>query len=156
MPEATIMRTTNRNSKRGSSVVEIALSGTLLMLIAFGASDFAAIFYDGIAMANSAGSAAFYGAEDNIRAGDFADIGQKAKDDAEDDVGTITPTVAQMCKCPDGDPFDCQLYQETTCGTYGVPRAYVEVEVEEPYESLSGVSLLPSVTVRRKAYMRVR
>ena len=145
-----------RHPRRGSSIVELALSGTVLMLIAFGASDFAAIFYDGIAVANSAGSAAFYGAEDNIRAGDFADISQKAKDDAENDVGSVTPTVAQMCKCPDGDPFDCQLYQETTCGTYGVPRAYVVVEVEEPYEPLSGISLLPSVTVKRKAYMRVR
>ena len=37
------------------------------MLIAFGAADFAAIFYDGIAVANSAGSAAFYGADDNIQ-----------------------------------------------------------------------------------------
>jgi len=61
-----------------------------------------------------------------------------------------------IAQCPDGDPFDCQLYQETTCGTYGVPRAYVVVEVEEPYEPLSGISLLPSVTVKRKAYMRVR
>ena len=112
--------------------------------------------HDGIAVANSAGSAAFYGADDNIRAGDFTRIGQRAQDDAESDVGAVTPTVSQMCKCPGAGTFDCQLYQETTCGTYGVPRAYVKVVVEEPWDSFSGLSLLPSVTVKREAYMRVR
>ncbi len=126
------------------------------MLVAFGAADFAAIFYDGIAVANSAGSAAFYGADDNIRAGDFSNIGQRAEDDAQGDVGPVTPTVTQMCQCPGAAAFDCQLYQETTCGTYGVPRAYVKVEVEEPFGSFSGLSLLPTVTVKREAYMRVR
>jgi Flp pilus assembly protein TadG len=150
------MATLKRNHKRGSAVVELALSGTLMMLVAFGAADFAAIFYDGIAVANSAGSAAFYGADDNIRAGDFTRIGQRAEDDAENDVGAVTPTVSQMCQCPGAASFDCQLYQETTCGTYGVPRAYVKVVVEEPWDSFSGLSLLPSVTVKREAYMRVR
>ncbi len=150
------MFTKRINSKRGSAVVELALSGTLLMFIAFGASDFAGLFFDGIAVANSAGSAAFYGADDNIRAGDFVKISQRARDDSEDEVGTVTPTVSQMCKCLTGGEFDCQLYQETSCGTYGVPRAYVKVEVEEPFDSISGIGLFPNTTVKRMAYMRVR
>ena len=150
------MFTRKLNSKRGSAVVELALSGTLLLFIAFGASDFSALFFDGIAVANSAGSAAFYGADDNIRAGDFVKISQRAKDDAEDDVGTVTPTVTQMCICNTGAKFDCQLYQETNCGTYGVPRAYVKVVVEDPFDSISGIGLFPNITVKRVAYMRVR
>ncbi len=142
-------------SRRGTAVVELALAGTLLFMIAFMASDFSHVLYDAIAVANGAGSAAFYGADDNVRAGDFNLIGQQAKDDSENDLGTVTPTVSQMCQCPDGGAeFDCQLYQETSCGTYGIPRAYVKVEVEDVYESLSG--LFTGITVKRESYMRVQ
>ena len=150
------MQTGNHNSRRGAAAVELALSGTLLMMLGFGAADFAAIFFDGLTVANAAGSSAFYGAHDNIIAGDFDAIKQRARDDAENDVGPVDPTVTQICRCPGAAPFACINYGTVTCAGYGVPRAYVRVRVEEPFDSTSGISLFPSVTVRREAWMRVR
>ncbi len=146
----------HHNSRRGAAVVEMALSGTLLMLLAFGAADFAAIFFDGLAVANAAGTGAFYGGHDNIAAGDFNTIEQRVRDDAEDDVGTVNPTVTQICRCPGAAPFACVDYGTVTCAGYGAPRAYVRVQVEDPFDSSSGIGLFPNVTVRREAWMRVR
>ena len=150
------MKTRNHNPRRGTAAVELALSGTLLMMLAFGAADFAAIMFDGLAVANAAGTSAFYGAHDNITAGDFDAIKQRARDDAEDDVGTVNPTVTQICRCPGAAPFACVDYGVTDCAGYGVPRAYVRVRVAEPFDSSSGIGLFPNVIVRREAWMRVR
>ncbi len=150
------MKTRKHDSRRGSAVVELALSGTLLMLLTFGAADFALIFFDGVVVANSAGSSAFYGADDNIRAGDFNAIGLRAEEDAEGDVGAVSPSVNQICTCPGGTAFACVEYGDVTCSGYGAPRAYVRVVVEDPYESISGFTLLPDAMIRREAIMRVR
>ena len=150
------MRARRQDGRRGNAAVEFALMGMLMMLLGFGAADFGRLFLDGVAVANSAGTAAFYGAHDNIAAGDFPAIRARATQDAENDVGTVTPTVTQVCQCPGDTPFPCIDYGTTTCSGYGAPRAYVRVEVEEPFDSMSQIPLLPTATVNRSAWMRVR
>ncbi len=150
------MTTKRQGGARGTASVEFALMGTLLMLLGFGAADFGRVFLDGLAVSNSAGTAAFYGAYDNINAGDFEAIRTRAREDAENDVGTVTPTVTQICQCPGNAPFPCVDYGTVTCSGYGAPRAYVRVQVEEPLESISQIPILPTATIGRQAWMRVR
>jgi hypothetical protein len=131
----------NRSAQRGHAIVEFALMATVMMLLSFGAADFGRIFFDG--------------GDDSIQAGEYSEMEARAKADAETDVGTVTVTAGQLCKCPDGDAFACEEFGVTTCSGYGVPRAYVRVQVEEPVNLLS-IPFYPEATVRQEAWMRVR
>ena len=75
----------SRNTRReaGTSTLEFALVAPLLMLMLFGATDFARVFYHGVTVANAAGIGSFYGAQNNVKSVGYAAIQQMATDDAE-------------------------------------------------------------------------
>ena len=144
-----------RDRAKGISCVEFALAAPLLMLMLFGATDFARVFYHGITVANSAGVASFYGAQDNIKSVSYTEIEEIAADDAAD-LENVSASASLYCDCPDaaGAQVDCIT---ATCTGYGSPRVYSRTRVQQTFEVLVPWPLIPdTVVVTRDAYVRVQ
>ena len=143
----------DRRKRRGSVGVELALTAPLLLLMLIGAADFARVFYHAVTLANAAGTGAFYGAQNNIYSGEFAQMQQAAQTDAKD-LGTITAVAGRYCDCPSGTKVDCVT---GTCAGYGPPRVYVSTKTKESFTPLVGWTGIPNpVTAGRTAYVRVQ
>lgn len=154
------MRVTRRNNRRGSAMVEMALMLPLVLMMCMGAVDFGRLFYHAVTTINAAGTGAHYGSHDNIIAGDLAGIEQRAADDAKDVTGA-TVSASQLCGCPTSSggfaKVDCVDLATTSCAGYGVPRAYVLVNVGEKFQTVGTYPGIPPTTpVGHWAYMRVR
>lgn len=143
----------HRKRTKGSTMLELALAGPLLLLMLLGAADFARVFYHAVTLANAAGTGAFYGAQNNIQSGHYTEMQQAAQNDAKD-LGTISATAGRYCDCPSGTKVDCVT---GTCAGYGPPRVYVSTQTKEAFKPLVGYTGIPNpVTVGRTAYMRVQ
>ena len=144
-----------RDRAKGISCVEFALAAPLLMLMLFGATDFARVFYHGITVANAAGVASFYGAQNNIKSVSYTEIQQMATDDATN-LENVSATASLFCDCPDapGTQVDCIT---GTCSDYGSPRVYSQTRVQQTFEVLFPWPLIPdTVVVTRDTYVRVQ
>ena len=151
----------NRNRSRGTSTVELAVAAPLLLLMMAGAADFARIFYHAITVDNASEAGALYGAQNGVMSADYGGIEQVAKDDAADLDG-VTASPTRSCDCPDQATKECFDNQDCTgtyegVSNYGLPRAYVELEVEQTFKPLLPWPGIPNpVGVAEKTYMRVR
>lgn len=154
-------RLPNRNQRKGISAVELAVSGILLGMMLFGASDFARIFYDVVTLSNAAGTGAFYGSQSNVTSGQFDVMKQVALNDSQNVTANnvVTATAGRYCDCPNSSggsagTVDCVT---GTCAGYGAPRVYVDVQATENYQTIVNWPNVPNVvTAGRKAYMRVQ
>ena len=146
-------RSRNASREAGISTLEFALVAPLLMLMLFGATDFARLFYHGITVANAAGIGSFYGAQSNVKSVSYAAIQQVATDDAAD-LEDVSASPSIYCDCPDGTEVDCIT---GVCTDYGSPRVYSKTRVQQTFETLAPWPLIPSsVVVTRDAYIRVQ
>ena len=144
-----------RNPQRGAALVEFALVFPVLLLLCMGAADFGRLFFHAVTVVNAAGTAAVFGARDNIDAGNFEGMQQAAVEDAGDIQG-VTAEGTQFCACPDGTAVDCKDILIISCPGYGKPRAYVETDTQQVFEVLGPYPGIPRTTViGRKVYMRV-
>ena len=160
----------SRKRNMGSATAEFAIATPLLMMMMVGATDFARIFYHSIAVAHAAGTGAFWGGQSVVKAGKFGASETVAEDAAADldrnpghEAGA-TATSSLYCDCP----LDAGGYSEIDCkevscsalpgggSTYGAPRVYSEVKVEQGFETLVDWPGVPSsVGVMRQHYSRV-
>lgn len=142
-------------SERGSALVEFAVIFPLLLLLCMGTADFGRLFFHAVTVVSAAGTGAVFGARDNIQAGNFNAMEQKALEDA-DDIPDAFATAAQFCQCPDGTEVDCKDILVVSCPGYGKPRAYVQSNVQQTFEVLGPYPGIPKTTlIGRTAYMRV-
>jgi len=143
------------NSRRGSVMVELGLSVPLIFIFCMAAGDFARLYYHGLTAQGAASQAAFYGAQTHGQNGDFAGMEQRVTDDQGP--MTASATASQWCGCPDGTEIACIDHGTTTCAGYGVPLAYVRVQVEDSFSTIGAYPRIPqNTTIRQRAWMRIR
>ncbi len=150
-----------KNRRAGNAILEFAIGMPLLMLLTFGAVDFARVFYHAVTLANAAGVGAFYGSQNNIKAAHFPGMSQAALDDSRDltiaESATVTVASSNFCDCPDAAPgatVDCFT---ATCPGYGSPRGFVRVQATETFRPLVPYPGIPeAVSVGRVGIMRAR
>src|SRR5438552_1720965 len=87
--------------RRGASVMELAVLLPLLLVLFIGIIDFGRVFYTAMTISHAARAGVQYGAQDNIRSGDFAGMRQAAQGTAGDVAG-VTVTACRYCRCADG------------------------------------------------------
>ena len=144
--------------KKGSVTVELALTAPLLMLMMVGATDFARAFYHAVEVVNASGTGAFFGSGSVVRAGTFGKILEVSEDDAAD-LQNVIVTPRFYCDCPGNtqgrvNEVDCD---DDTCGSYGDPRFYSEVTVEQTFDPIFPWPGVPNpIRVSRTSYFRVQ
>lgn len=145
------MRSSKRNSQRGSVLVEFALSSTLLLLLFFGIVDFARLFTTAQVVMDAATAGTQYGALSPAHWGDFDGIHANALASAQNPADmTVTPS--QFCTCSIGGP---QISCPATCPG-GTAATYLRVDVTEPFSTTIAYPGLPSVmTVTRTSIVRL-
>ena len=151
---------------RGVSVTELALVLPLSLVLFIGILDFGRVYYSAIAVSHAARAGVQYGAQDNIKSGDFAGMRQAASD-ALGDVSNFTVTACRYCRCADGTGTctSCSASADGcstgsgclgTCGS-GAPQVFVQVTVDKVFTTLFPYPGLPSTAdLNRKATMRVQ
>jgi Flp pilus assembly protein TadG len=137
--------------QEGGSLVELALTIPLLLLLLLGAGDFCRVFYTSIGLADAARAGAQYGSQDTIVASDITGMVNAAKQDAADIPG-ITVTASE-CVCTPTTGI-------TTCGasycTYSPKATYVVVDTQVAFKTLFTFTGIPSsLALSRKAVMQV-
>lgn len=89
----------------------------------------------------------------NGHAGDAAGITLAAQAEAQN-IGTITVTPQRVCECMGGGAVSCTI---ASCGSYGAPRAFVEVTVSRTFSTLVPFPGVPStVPLSRTAKVRLQ
>ena len=151
---------------RGVSVTELALVLPLSLVLFIGILDFGRVYYSAIAVSHAARAGVQYGAQDNVKSGDFAGMRQAASD-ALGDVSNFTVTACRYCQCPDGTGSctSCNAGGDgcsTGSGCLGTcssdaPQVFVQVTVDKVFTTLFPYPGLPSTAdLNRIATMRVQ
>jgi len=151
---------------RGVSVTELALVLPLSLVLFIGILDFGRVYYSAIAVSHAARAGVQYGAQDNIKSGDFAGMRQAASD-ALGDVSNFTVTACRYCRCADGTGTctSCNASADgcsTGSGCLGTcssaaPQVFVQVTVDKVFTTLFPYPGLPSTAdLNRRATMRVQ
>ncbi len=151
---------------RGVSVTELALVLPLSLVLFIGILDFGRVYYSAIAVSHAARAGVQYGAQDNVKSGDFAGMRQAASD-ALGDVSNFTVTACRYCQCPDGTGSctSCNAGVDgcstgsgclSTCSS-AAPQVFVQVTVDKVFTTLFPYPGLPSrADLNRRATMRVQ
>jgi Flp pilus assembly protein TadG len=109
----------------GGAALEFAVVVPVLVLLAIGAVDFGRAYYTGITVSSAARTGAQYGTQDVGHSTDNAGMIAAARNDADDQTLSVTPTT--YCRCPDGTDPGCT--SSPTCPGYGDARVFVKVTV---------------------------
>jgi Flp pilus assembly protein TadG len=136
----TLVRKSRLGSMSGSAVVELAVVGPLMVLMALGTADFGRVLYTSIILSHAARAGAQYGAQTNGTTADSDGIRQAALDEAAD-IGTVTITSARVCECTGTGSVSCTA----TCSGYGVPRVFVQVTASTTFRTIVAYPLIPNV-----------
>ena len=151
---------------RGLAVTELALVLPLSFVLFIGILDFGRVYYSAIAISHAARAGVQYGAQDNVKSGDFAGMRQTASD-ALGDVKDFTVTACRYCRCADGTGSCTSCNAGTdgcssgsgclgTCSS-AAPQLYVQVTVDKVFTTLFPYPGLPSTAdINRRATMRVQ
>ena len=160
-------RKKNRDGRRGTATLELALSFPLMILMTLGAIDFGRLFHHAITASNAAASGAFYGMQSPQHASGYSQMMQTARNDAdslaesgpepEQTVQLADPDphvvgsgsnqdgigfeAARFCACPgsgDDPGRGTTLPCASTCGGgYGRPQMFVRVRVAKPFSTVA-------------------
>ena len=140
-------------SNTGAAMAEMAVVMPLLVLMAIGVGDFGRVLYTAITLSHAARAGAAYGSQGPGHAGDTAGIRQAAEDEAQE-IAPITVTSQRVCECTGGATVSCTTI---SCGSYGAPRAFVEVTTTRPFATLVTYPGIPStVPLSRTAKVRLQ
>ena len=148
------------------AVTELALVLPLSFVLFIGILDFGRVYYSAIAVSHAARAGAQYGAQDNVKSGDFAGMRQAASDSLGD-VSNFTVTACRYCRCADGTGTctSCNASADgcsTGSGCLGTcssaaPQVFVQVTVDKVFTTLFPYPGLPSrADLNRRATMRVQ
>ena len=143
-----------RQRRAGNSAVELAISFSVLGMLALGIADFGRIYYASIELANAATAGALYGVFTVGRSGNIDAMRTAALAEAADLTG-VTVTPARYCQCPSGTTNDCSNLN--ACGAGVKMRYYVKVTTQKTYNTMAKFPKMPnSVNLRRTVVMRVQ
>lgn len=142
--------------RRGSVLVELALSAPVVFLLCVGAADFARLFYHAHTIKGASSVAAMMGAQDELKSADSAALGTRAASDTANLSGVSTSSEL-ICVCPGGSPFACGAYNDVTCAGYGDARVYVSVNVAQDFKTIGNYIKIPQTTrINETTFMRVK
>jgi Flp pilus assembly protein TadG len=137
--------------RRGSTMVEFALSAPLLMLLAAGVLNYGLALRAAIAVSAAARAGAQYGSISSANAADTAGM-QAAAANAAPNLAGLVVTPLQVCRCSNGSAVSCS----GTCAS-GTVAVYVEVTANATAPNAFRYPGLPySGAVAAKAIMRAR
>jgi Flp pilus assembly protein TadG len=137
--------------RRGSSMVEFALTAPLLLLLTAGTLNYGLALRMAISVAEAARAGAQYGSASSANAADSAGI-QAAAQNAAPNLSGLTITPVQSCKCANGSAVGCG----GSCAT-GAVELYVEVTARATApNAFSYPGLGFTGAVSSKAVMRAR
>ena len=141
-------------------MVEFAIAASLLFMLMVGAGDFARVFYQAIAVAASATTGSFWGAQNVFTSVQSDESEYQAETDAYQHTGqTTTATSTIYCDCPgvsggSATTVDCYT---GTCADYGAPRVFSKTVVEQSFELFLPWPGVPnSFPVNREVFVRVQ
>ncbi len=146
-----------RRNKKGSVMVELALTAPLALILAVGVTDFARLLYHALTIRGASSIGAFYGAQDDFKSTDEASLEARAQSDAVNLGANVSAQSELVCQCPGSAAFSCEDYSTTTCTGYGKARLYVRVGVSQPFQTLADYIKIPdNVQISETTLMRVR
>jgi len=155
-------RSRNKSNRcRGSALLEMAISCPIVILLFIGASDFARVFRDAIALTDAAHAGAFWGAMNTAHSGRFEMMESIANTSASD-VADPDISADNFCDCPYAPATGPSDPNAVSCGTgycfgYGIPRSFVRVRTGAPFHLVMSFPGVPSdIQVGRQVYMRVQ
>ncbi len=140
-------------SDSGAALVEMAVISPLLLVMVLGVGDFGRVLYTAITLSHAARAGAAYGAQSTGYTGDTGGIQLAAEEEAQN-IAPIGVTSQRVCECTGGAPVSCTI---SSCGSYGAPRAFVEVTTTRTFQTVSPYPGLPdTVALSRTAKVRVQ
>ena len=129
------------NSRRGSAILELALSTPVLAAMLIGAMDFSRLFHANVTLA----SAARAGAQHALSVG-YADLTQveAAAASAASDLGpvTVSATVVNRCRDRSGAAVVAGRSQMAAC--VSGEGTYIDVTVSKNFETMVNYGLVPN------------
>jgi Flp pilus assembly protein TadG len=138
--------------RRGTALIEMALTAPIFFLLFIGVLDFGRVYYTAMTVTHAARAGAQYGAQNDITSTDIPGMKQAALD-AANDVSGVTADARLFCKCASGATVDCIV---DTCPE-GVQQVYVEVTVSKTFTTLFPYPGIPTTTnLTRQARIRVQ
>jgi len=126
-----LKRLASFRSEEGTSILEVSMILSTLMLVLFGAIDFGRAYYLANEVVGAAQAAAAYGATDPT---DTTGMTNAAKDDAPD-VSGLTATPSWGCECSDGTGKSASCTTAPSSCSANVVY-YATVSVSATYTSL--------------------
>jgi Flp pilus assembly protein TadG len=145
------MRTSKMRNTAGQSLVEVALTAPLLILLLLGAAELGQVAYTAIQVSDAASAGVQYGAQTTITASDTAGIQTAAADDATNLTGLIT-TSSFSCICSNGSASTCL---RTDCSTSNIEEI-LTVKTQAGISPLINLPGLPRpFTVHGQAVQKV-
>lgn len=147
------MKTTAKHfrGESGQSIMELALTLPMLLLILVGVAEFGRFAYASIEVNNAARAGVQYGAQSQFTASDVAGMKLAATQDGPD-FTQMSATAKNFCSCADGSASTCAIGD---CSASHVVE-YVQVNttaIVNPIFSYPGIS--NTLTLRGQAIMRV-
>ncbi len=139
--------------RRGSAVLEFALSGTLLFMLFAGLADLTRMFYYARLVTNAARAGVQYGMYNSTHNMDTGGMQTYALAEANNLTG-LTATASYSCSCPGTTgTVSCT----STCAGSTTPRMYDAVTTSYPFAAVVQWPGLPtSFTINYTASMRVQ
>ena len=138
------------SDQAGQSLVEAALSISLLMGVVVGAAEMARVAYAAIEVANAAHAGAQYGAQSGYTASDTTGIATAASREAAN-LTTLTTTSSYSCACSDGSASTCA---NTDCASSHLEQT-LTVNTQATINPVIHLPGLPTTyTVKGKAIQR--
>jgi Flp pilus assembly protein TadG len=137
----------------GQSMVELALSLPILVLLMLAAADFGRLFYTWIAVSSAARAGAQYGSQTLTTAADSNGMRLAATTDGAS-ISGLTATASQ-CTCATGTSVTVCSGTNHNC-TNAPQATFVEVDTQAPFHTVVTYPGIPSsITVRGTAIMQV-
>lgn len=137
-------------SRRGSSMLELALAIPMLALILAGVTEFGRAFYAAAEVSNAARAGVQFAAINSTNATNYQGMQNAATADAVNLTG-MTATASQYCECSNGTATNC------SSGTCGSMRTYVKVVTSLPYATMGTYPGIPNpINITSQATMRVQ
>ena len=145
------VRSTRSLRRRGSAIIEFALTSAVFLALCMGAADFSRALYHAIVLTDAATNGATYGALRLAHSGRISTMRNLVDTSSQDLSGeqTVSSTAERFCDCPAAPadrPGHANAVSCTTgsCAGYGQPRTYVRVRGSQSFRTVGTYPLIPS------------
>lgn len=130
----------HKRRKRGSAVLEFALSSTVLFMLFAGLADLTRMFYYARIVTSAASAGVYYGMYTTANNTNYTGM-QNAATASAGNITGLTATATSFCQCPGtSGTVSCT----STCTGGGAPTTYVQVTTSYPFAAVVLWPGLPS------------